>query len=168
MEVPMCVCVHAKWLKGGMDVGEANFQMDSETCKRFCGKFGNEPKDNWLTVHANREKGVWPWEWPATHNMIHITWPTTNAPPTFLDEKCQIVDKDYWWLQHLLFIRELKITGFRQLVNHPTYLEDCLLDHIYANKTHTKKPFMMHLEVYMMPKECNMFSCNRQLCISFC
>lgn len=41
----VCVCVHASWLKGlGGPVGAAyhkkacNFPMDSQTCRKFCGK----------------------------------------------------------------------------------------------------------------------------------
>ncbi len=61
--VCVCVCVHANWLKGGAAVGVAfyekahNFQMDSQSCKRFGGKFGHEPSDSWSTVQANRKKG---------------------------------------------------------------------------------------------------------------
>ncbi len=49
--VKVFVCVHANWPKGGVVMGVAycknvqNFQMDSQTCTRFSGKVGHEPKD---------------------------------------------------------------------------------------------------------------------------
>ncbi len=54
--------------------------MDSQTCTRFSGKVGHEPKDSWLTVRANWQKGAWQWEWPVTKRQvtskwIHVTWP---------------------------------------------------------------------------------------------
>ncbi len=35
-----------------------NFQMDSQTCTKFCEKVGHEPKDRWLSVQANWQKGT--------------------------------------------------------------------------------------------------------------
>ncbi len=48
----VCVCVLANWLKGDVAMGAAhgknvqNFHMDSQTCTRFSGKVGHEPKDS--------------------------------------------------------------------------------------------------------------------------
>ncbi len=48
--VKVCVCVHANWLKEGIIMGVAyckkvqSFQIDSQTCTRFGGKVGYEPK----------------------------------------------------------------------------------------------------------------------------
>ncbi len=33
------------------------FQMDSQTCATFSGKFRHEPKDSWLTFLAKWQKG---------------------------------------------------------------------------------------------------------------
>ncbi len=48
----VALSVHANWLKGGIAMGVVyckkvqNFQMDSQTCTRFSGKVGHEPKDS--------------------------------------------------------------------------------------------------------------------------
>ncbi len=56
------VCVHASWLKGDMAMRVfyckkmLNFKIDTQTCKRFIGKVGHEPKDSWLPVQADGQK----------------------------------------------------------------------------------------------------------------
>ncbi len=57
------VCVHPSWLKGGVVTGvdyckkAHNFQTDSQTCTRFSGQVGHEPKDSWLIVRTDWQKG---------------------------------------------------------------------------------------------------------------
>ncbi len=52
VRVKVCVYVHANLLKGGVAMEAArfkrvhNFQMDSQTCTRYSGKVGYEPKDS--------------------------------------------------------------------------------------------------------------------------
>ncbi len=52
VENKVCICVHASLLKVGVAMGVVyckiahNFQMDSQACTRFSGKFGHEPKDS--------------------------------------------------------------------------------------------------------------------------
>ncbi len=56
------------------------FQTDSQTWSRFTAKVGHDPKDSWLTVWADWQKGAWQWEWPVTNRcmtskQIHLPWP---------------------------------------------------------------------------------------------
>ncbi len=52
MCVKVCVCVHASCLKGGVTMGVVygkkghDFHMVSQTCTRFSGNVGHEPKDS--------------------------------------------------------------------------------------------------------------------------
>ncbi len=59
----MCEDVRTDWLKRGVAMGVAcckkaqSFQMDSQTCTRFSGKVGLEPKESSKTIQVNWQKG---------------------------------------------------------------------------------------------------------------
>ncbi len=59
---PVCVCVNAYWLKGGVVMGVAygkrhiTSKWIHMTCTRFRGKVGHEPKDSSLFLWTDWEK----------------------------------------------------------------------------------------------------------------
>ncbi len=79
--------------------------MDSQTCTRFSGKVGHEPKDSWLTIWANWQKGGMA-VGVACNKKAHYLCPATAPPPPIIHQLFVVHCRLLWEasLQTVIFI----------------------------------------------------------------